>query len=107
MEEIKIEVAKDFSKALGARYISEGKYSGEAFLEILRPKFLMARGQNTKLNIYLDGVFGYPSSFVSGSFGKLSIEFGSETLLRHLKLISTNSIRIDKIISEISNPRRK
>lgn len=108
METIKINIAYDFGKLLGARYIYEGPFSGELFLNnILKEKFLKAMDDKTKLIIELDGVRGYPSSFVSGSFGKLSIEFGSENVLKHIELVSSNDLRKEKIMNEIRNPRKK
>ena len=70
-----INIANEFSHRPGARYIYEGKDSGQLFLENhLLPKFEKAVSENYKLCIVLDGVIGYPSSFVSGSFGKLSLD---------------------------------
>jgi len=107
-DKIEIHVAEDFIKTLGARYDYEGKYSGENFLKNhLRPKFIQAQDSNQKLFIYLDGVFGYPSSFVSGSFGKLSVEFGATPVIKIIELISTNKLRVEKIINEIKNPKQK
>jgi hypothetical protein len=105
---LEIKIAEEFSRKLGARYIYEGKWSGEKFLEeLLLPRFTEARQSNAKLKIYLDGVFGYPSSFVSGSFGKLSIDYGAEVVLSTIELISSNSIRKEKIEYEIKSPKKK
>ena len=104
-----IHIANDFSRNPGARYRSEGDNSGEEFLELLLvPKIEIAIKNKYKILIDLDGVIGLPSSFVSGSFGKLSVEIGSEKLLKHLYFKSDkNPIRIDKIIDEIKNPHKK
>ena len=108
MEELKINILNDFGRLLGARYIYEGPFSGQKFLEtILLPKFKVALEKKQKLYIELDGVRGYPSSFVSGSFGKLSIEYGKDLVLSHLEFVSNNSIRKEKIINEISNPKKE
>ncbi len=108
MNELKINILNDFGRLLGARYKYEGPFSGEAFLEEhLEVKFIEAVAQNKKLVIELDGVRGYPSSFVSGSFGKLSIEHGKDKVLSHIELVSSNSVRKEKIINEIVNPKKK
>lgn len=108
MDNIEINVAKEFSRAPAARYRYEGKYSGQQFLEdILEPRFLEAKNKGVKLIIFLDGALGYPSSFVSGSFGKLSIKYTSSEVLAIIKLESSNNTRIEKIIREIQNPTRK
>lgn len=105
----KISIARDFSTTLGARYITDGKWSGEEFLDsMLVEKFEKAVQGNGILFIDLDGVFGYPSSFVSGSFGKLSLDKGAEVLLKHLQFKSDDSpIRLEQVIAEIKNPKKR
>jgi len=105
----KIVIATDFTTTPGARYRKDGDFSGEQFLEeILLSKFEKAVSENYILLIDLDKVWGYPSSFVSGSFGKLSISKGSELVMKHIQFKSDeNPIRLEKIINEIKNPRRK
>jgi len=105
----KIIIATDFSDHPGSRYRKDGEYSGEQFLEeILLPKFEKAVKDNYILFIDLDKVFGYPSSFVSGSFGKLSVDKTAELVLKHIQFKSDeNPVRLEKIIREIKDPRRK
>jgi len=104
----KIQVAKDFTDTPGARYIKDGPFSGELFLKThLKPKFEKAIKGNYKLLVDLDGVWGYPSSFVSGSFGKLSTEVGAAKILDIIIFKSDeNSIRLENIINEIKNPKK-
>ena len=104
-----IVIAKEFKDNPGARERAGGPNSGQEFLEdILLPRFNQAVENNYILLIDLDGVWGYPSSFISGSFGKLSMELGAELLLKHLKFKSDmNPMRIDKVIAEINNPTPK
>lgn len=108
-EREKIIISKDFSPVLGARYRTDGDWSGEQFLEeVLQQKFNKAVEGHYKILIDLDGVFGYPSSFVSGSFGKLSLEKGADLLLKHLSFKSDdNPIRLERVIEEIKNPKQK
>lgn len=105
----KIVIATDFATTPGARYRKDGDYSGEQFLEdILLSKFEKAVAEKYILLIDLDKVWGYPSSFVSGSFGKLSISKGADLVLKHIQFKSDeNPIRLEKIIYEIKNPRKK
>lgn len=105
----KIVIAKDFTDTPGARYRTDGKWSGEEFLEDhLQKKFDEAVRQDGLVFIDLDGVFGYPSSFVSGSFGKLSLEKGADLVLKHLQFKSDDSpIRLEQVIAEIKNPKKK
>ena len=52
-----LSVVNDFCETPGPRFKSEGNFSGEEFRnEILEPKFLLARKNNEKLIIKLDGV---------------------------------------------------
>lgn len=103
-----INIAKDFNDKLGARYKYEGEWSGELFLEEkLLPKFEKAVEDGEKLIIELDGVLGYPSSFISGSFGKLSVLKGKDLLKKHIEFVSSVPMRSEKIISEINNPKKK
>jgi len=104
----KIVIASDFSDTLGARYRKDGPHSAEEFLENhLEPKFIKAMSGNEKLLIDLDGVWGYPSSFVSGTFGILSMKYSAETVLDVLEFKSEdNSIRLEKIIFEIKRPKK-
>lgn len=99
-------ISEEFKDNPGARDREDGPHSGQQFLEeILLERFNRAVAGSYLLLIDLDGVWGYPSSFVGGSFGKLSIERGSELLLKHMRFKSEkNPIRIDKIKNEIINP---
>lgn len=101
-----IVIARDFKDNPGARDREDGPHSGQEFLEdILLERFNKAIEGNYILLIDLDGVWGYPSSFIGGSFGKLSIDMGSVLLLKHLQFKSEkNPLRIDKVINEIKNP---
>ncbi|MCA9353397.1 STAS-like domain-containing protein [Candidatus Nomurabacteria bacterium] len=103
----KIRIANDFSDSPGARYREDGDFSGQAFLEdILLGAFEGAVKDDYKILIDLDGVWGYPSSFISGSFGKLSLSKTADLVLKHIEFKSDDSAtRLDEIIAEIKNPR--
>jgi len=104
----KITIKTDFSDKLGARYRTDGDFSGQQFLEdLLLPKFEKAVEEKYLLLIDLDGVWGYPSSFTSGSFGKLSLEKGADLVLKHLTFKSEeNAIRLEEIVNEIKDPKK-
>lgn len=104
-----IVIASEFKDNPGARERADGPNSGQEFLEeILLDRFNKAVENNYILLIDLDGVWGYPSSFISGSFGKLSMERGSEIVLKHLEFKSDmNPLRIEKVKAEIRNPTPK
>lgn len=86
-QNLKINIAKDFSKFLGGRWKKIGKYSGEEFYEDkLLPRYNDAVNQGVKLEIYLDGTKGYPSSFLDQSFGELARQKGVEKVASVLVL---------------------
>lgn len=63
-----IHVAKEFSKTPGGRYREDGPHSGEEFREdVLIPMLKV----HDKLDIFLDGARGYPSSFLDEAFAGL------------------------------------
>jgi hypothetical protein len=67
-----ISVARDFSKAPGPRYKTEGKHSGEQFRsDILFPSLDKAIREGRKLSVNLDGTFGFGTSFLEEVFGGL------------------------------------
>lgn len=113
----KINVAKDFSAYPAGRYRTEGKYSGEAFLmDHLMAKLTASIYEKTILEIDLNGMNGYPSSFISGSFGKFTYELGkiigasqaSELVAKHILLICDDSAaKIKAIQDEIKKPITK
>ena len=81
METIVINIAKEFSPVVGARYRTLGPYSGQAFYEeILEPKFQLAQLEGKKLEIFLDGVRSYSESFLDESFGVLARKYGIDVV---------------------------
>lgn len=87
----KIKIATDFSQTPGARYISEGDFSGELFrTSMLRAGVQDAIKAGQKLLVDLDGTPGYGSSFLEESFGGLVRYDGisAEVVLAHLDLKS-------------------
>ena len=102
-------IAKEFKDNPGERDREDGPHSGQEFLEdYLLQRFNKAVEGNYILLVDLTGVWGYPSSFVSGSFGKLSMDRGSALVLKHLQFKSEkNPLSIEKVISEIKDPTPK
>ena len=67
-----LNIAKDYTRCPGARFESEGDYSGERFRnEFLAPKLKEAIKTGVKLEVVLDGSAGYSTSFIEESFGGL------------------------------------
>lgn len=63
-----ISVARDYSRFPAGRYRTDGPFSGQRFREeILQP----ALGQADVIEVELDGVSGFGSSFLDEAFGGL------------------------------------
>lgn len=103
---IKLHIADEFSDAPGARYITDGPKSGQEFYEeLLKPRYESAVARDIKLLVNLDGSWGYASSFLSESFGRLSREFSPEDVSARLVLVSDEEPHlIDYIFSLIATP---
>lgn len=78
-----IKISDDFTKYPGARYRSDGKFSGEEFYEdhfkVALDKVL--KDEQQSLIIDFDGTFGYPSSFISEVFTRFAKEYDADKLI--------------------------
>jgi hypothetical protein len=84
-----LSISNDFTPFPGARYYSDGPFSGQEFYEkYLKVFFVKAITENTKLVVNLDNTAGYASSFLSESFGLLAEEFGIDDVLSRIEIIS-------------------
>jgi len=85
---IEIKVS-DFSKTPGARYYTDGQFSGEEFYDkVLCDAFGRALEADETLIVDLDGTEGYATSFLDEAFRRLGEKFSPQTVLSHLKIIS-------------------
>lgn len=67
-----INIAKEYTETPGARYISDGPYSGEDFRDnILESKYKECIENKEKLVINFDGGYGYSTGFLEECFGGL------------------------------------
>ena len=83
-----VNIAEDYSKVPGGRYIEDGPFSGQDFREkVLLPKFQEAKRQNVILQVNLDGGYGYGSSFLDEAFGGLARELHEPAIWR-IQIIS-------------------
>lgn len=89
MELINVSVAKDFSKTPGPRYIKEGSFSAELFLDtVLDEKFQYVLNKDAKIVINLDGTLGYGTSFLEETFGGLARKYGADNVTTKIEIIS-------------------
>lgn len=97
-----INIAQDYTKTPGGRFITEGNFSGEDFRKrILEPKFLEAQRNGEKLTVILDGGYGYATSFLEEAFGGLARDLHDKSIL-NIELISEEEPSlVEKILSYI------
>lgn len=84
-----INVATDFSKYPGGRFVNDGAFSGQRF----RDDFLVpALKESDKVIVNLDGTLGYGSSFLEEAFGGLvrECDFDPANLKNKIELNSSN-----------------
>ena len=99
-------VARDFSRTPGPRRRTEGKFSGEEFLVLLKTRYVEAVETKAVLIIDLDGAAGYATSFLEAAFGGLAREFDPEEVQRTLKIKSDEEPDlVDEIKSYIAEAR--
>jgi hypothetical protein len=97
----KINIAEEFSKTPGGRYIKDGEYSGEKFFRyLLLPKYIKLT-VNDELEINLDDSYGYSIGFLDESFGRLSKIFAPKNILNKITFISYEEPGLIREIKEI------
>jgi hypothetical protein len=91
-----ISVARDFSRFPAGRFIDDGPYSGQAFRDrLLAP--LLEQGKDVEID--LDGVLGYGSSFLEEAFGGLIRRgFRADQLLARLRFKSSSDPTVEREI---------
>lgn len=93
-----INIANEYTKSPGGRFIDEGKYSGEDFRESkLAPAFEKCQENGEELVVNLDGGYGYGSSFLEEAFGGLARKTHNKNILK-ISLISDEE---PKLIDDI------
>ena len=99
-------IATEYTKNPGARYIKQGPYSGEDFREKVLVPFFKNKNKGDILEINLNGLNGYPSSFFEEAFGGIAREFKQDDVLKSLKFeCEDNPLFINDLISYIKQER--
>jgi hypothetical protein len=68
---MKINIAREFGRFPGGRFIKDGPLSGEAFREFITPRINQALKNGEKIILELDDLAGLPPSFIDAAFGDL------------------------------------
>ncbi len=104
---IEINIAQDFSETPGARYKTDGDFSGQEFFEIiLEPKFIEVQNTENTLLINLDNTDGYATSFLDEAFGGLARKYGRENILKKIDFISNEEPYLIKEIKTYMDEKR-
>lgn len=105
-----ISISREFTDTPGARYISDGEYSGEEFyIKILKDPLKKSIAEKSKLLIDLDNTWGYASSFLSEVLLRAIRDFGKASVTQTLEFKSEDEPqllnKILQLIEEIQDER--
>lgn len=99
MKSKRVSVSEDFSPHPGARYRVNGELSGEEFREeFLEP--LIADNRIERIEVDLDGVDGYATSFLEEAFGGLVRKYGYDQVAKRIRIISDEDSSLIPLIDE-------
>jgi hypothetical protein len=84
----RIEFAREFTDCPGGRFRKYGEFSGEEFRESL---LLPALTENDRVIVQMDGVLGFPASFLDEAFGILTEKIGRDAIKNKLTIELTDN----------------
>lgn len=90
-----LSIASEFSRFPIGRYVSDGEFNATRFREeFLIPSLDRAIKSNSILEVELDGVAAYSSSFLEESFGGLvrSDRIDPHQIPEHLKIVASSRV---------------
>ena len=101
---------KDYTEDPGPRYkrqdMDNTDTSGEMFyIRVLNGAFVDCLRNNKQLVLFLDGVSGYPSSFLDEAIGELVYDFGKDKVQEILSFETTMFKRRAKQVIEETYPQ--
>jgi hypothetical protein len=97
----------EWTRTPGPREIKQGEWSAERYnQEILRPAFDRVLKSGGVLTVDMDGTAGYLPSFVDETFGGLARDFGTETVIKHLKIVyNDDPYTLEDAWDNVRNPK--
>lgn len=103
MENIKLNIANEYTKTPWARYITDWKFSWEDFYNtLLESKYKKALEENKKLEIDFDWTLWAPSSFLSEAFWRLYKNYWEGKIWEKLLIISSDDSSLEWIIKKLA-----
>ncbi len=94
-----INISRDFTTTPGGRFRTEGDFSGEQFREeLLEPKYNEAINSGKRLQVNLDGCYGFATSFLEEAFGGLARKLGSTEIYKNIEIICTDEQNLKGLI---------
>ncbi len=102
-----IHIMKDFTHTPGARYRTDGPFSGQQFREELLEKHFSSKENNEIIRVYLDGPLGYATSFLEEAFGGIARKYGRDRCKKRFEFISSDNTLISEILTYIENVDEK
>ena len=89
---IHFSIARDFSDTPGMRFRKQSQFSGEEFREdYLEQLYARAVKEDTSVTIDLDGLYGYPPSFLEEAFGGLARNHPKDNILSRINFSAQES----------------
>lgn len=103
MENIKLNIANDYTKTPWARYISDWEYSWEDFYnKLLEDKYKKALDEDKNLEVNFDWTFWAPSSFLSEAFWRLYKNYNNNEIWKRIIIVSNDDSSLEGIIKKLS-----
>ncbi|EKD65817.1 MAG: hypothetical protein ACD_49C00083G0004 [uncultured bacterium (gcode 4)] len=103
MENLKLNIATEYTKTLWARYISDWEYSWEDFYKkILENSYKESLKEWKKLEINFDWTLWAPSSFLSESFWRLYKNHWKEKIWENLIIVSSDDLSLKGVIKKLA-----
>lgn len=99
---VRVNIANQFTRMPGGRYVRLGPFSGEAFRERYLTEPLR---QGKRVVVELDGVRGYGSSFLEEAFGGVvrKLHLDSKDALTRIEIVTSVKNWRDDVVDYIKN----
>ena len=104
MDEITIDVAKDFTRYPGGRYRAKGDWTGEEFRD---DRLLPALESGAHITVNMNNLFTILPSFLDEAFGNIVEKIGLEEFQRRITIILTDDPDSSAELADIYSKRNR